>query len=68
MDDIKILEQIDVDRVYTALTQDNGGDRNIRSATSTPMTGVIPENEEFVNSLWLRIIILMLHLMGTSLA
>ena len=23
MDDIKILEQIDVDRVYTALTQDN---------------------------------------------
>ena len=52
MDDIKILEQIDVDRVYTALTQDNVEEiENIRERdASTPMTGVIPENEEFVNS------------------
>ena len=32
MDDIKSLEQID--RVYTALTQDNGGDRTPRRLDS----------------------------------
>lgn len=52
MDDIKILEQVDVDRVYTALSSDSVEEiENIRTRdASTPMTEVIPENDDFVQS------------------